>query len=303
MIYLRICGRIGNQLFMYATAKAVQKLTGDTEGIIIDDTVNDYMKYENSLVNYPLDDVTFVHDLKLYHTPKFLPQCSILRFLREKEKDMSLMEINDYELKHQKLFNKFGLFHLQDGYVEYPDKFKKNIVLDGFFQSEKFFEIVKDEIIELYSLKEEVDKSNYPGLEEIRSRNTVCISAKVQHNTDNPMYDVCNDGYYEKAIQKIIEEVENPLFFVCSDNVEYVKEHLIDTTKYDVICQDTSFPVHISLAVMAQCKHFIIGNTTFGWWAQYLCTNPEKIVMAPSRWYGTPVPCDIYQDNWTLIEV
>ena len=87
------------------------------------------------------------------------------------------------------------------------------------------------------------------------------------------------------------------------DAVEYVKEHLIDTTKYDVICQDTSFPVHISLAVMAQCKHFIIGNTTFGWWAQYLCTNPEKIVMAPSRWYGTPVPCDIYQDNWTLIEV
>ena len=288
---------------MYATAKAVQKLTGNTEGIIIDDTVNDYMKYENSLVNYPLEGVTFVHDLKLYHTPKFLLQCSILRFLREKEKDMSLMEINDYELKHQKLFNKFGLFHLQDGYVEYPDKFKKNVVLDGFFQSEKFFEIVKDEIIELYSLKDEVDKSNYPGLEEIRSRNTVCISAKVQHNTDNPMYDVCNDGYYEKAIQKIIEEVENPLFFVCSDNVEYVKEHLIDTTKYDVICQDTSFPVHISLAVMAQCKHFIIGNTTFGWWAQYLCTNPEKIVMAPSRWYGTPVPCDIYQDNWTLIEV
>lgn len=117
------------------------------------------------------------------------------------------------------------------------------------------------------------------------------------------MYDVCSNGYWEAAIKYILEHVSEPLFFICSDNVEYVKEHLIDFDKYDVITQDTSYPVHISLAVMAQCKHFIIGNTSYGWWAQYLSQNSDKIVVAPSRWYGINVPCDIYQENWHIIEV
>ena len=101
----------------------------------------------------------------------------------------------------------------------------------------------------------------------------------------------------------MIENVNNPLFFICSDNVEYVLEHLIDAAKYDYIIQDKKMPVHISLAVMAECKHFIIGNTTFGWWAQYLSVNQNKIVIAPSKWMAIDIPVDIYQKSWRLIEV
>lgn len=117
------------------------------------------------------------------------------------------------------------------------------------------------------------------------------------------MFDVCDKEYYKKAISLIVERVDNPLFFVCSDNTEYVFEHLIDVNKYDCVVQDPSFPVHISLAVMARSKHFIIGNSTYAWWAQYLCCNPNKIVVAPSRWFGIDMPCDIYMDNWELIDV
>lgn len=54
---------------------------------------------------------------------------------------------------------------------------------------------------------------------------------------------------------------------------------------------------------MSECKHFIIGNTTFGWWAQYLSNYKEKIVIAPSQWMKVDMPIDIYQDNWTCIDV
>ena len=126
----------------------------------------------------------------------------------------------------------------------------------------------------------------------------------MQHNAGNEMYDVCSKEYYEKAIYYITNNVENPLFFVCSDNVDYVKDNLIDTNKYDVICQSKDFPVHVSLAVMARCKHFIIGNTSFGWWAQYLSNVNDKKVIVPDRWYNNmgEWQYDIYMNNWIIID-
>ena len=144
---------------------------------------------------------------------------------------------------------------------------------------------------------------SYPGLETLRARNSVCISVKVEHNVGSSMYSVCTEDYWKKAIQYIIDNVEDPLFFICSDNVEYVLENLIDTKQFDYLVQSREMPVHVSLSVMAQCKHFIIGNTTFGWWAQYLSDQPEKIVVAPSKWMAVEMPIDIYQDTWHLIEV
>ena len=143
----------------------------------------------------------------------------------------------------------------------------------------------------------------YPDIVKIRNRNSVCISIKVQHNVGNSIYDVCNDGYWQKAINYICQNVEDPLFFICSDNVEYVKENLIDCTKYDAVFQNPKIPVNVSLSIMGQCKHFVIGNTTFGWWAQYLCKYDKKIVVAPSKWMKIDMPIDIYQNGWHLVEV
>lgn len=311
MIYLKLRGRIGNQLFMYATARTIQWLKGDDDTIVIEDyknQANDSLVYENSLVNYPLHNVEFVHDLSIWHSVKLLPlRIKWLFISRLMENTKNFEKKYMISQKYQWFYNRCGVFHIQDGYVPYPSKFKKNVYVDGYFQSEKFFEPIKNEIKETFLLKEETDNCGYPNIDKIRERNTICISAKVQHNVGNKMYDVCDMDYYAKAINYMTEHVDNPLFFICSDDVEYVKENLIDTSKYDVVCQDSKYPVHISLAVMALCKHFIIGNTSFGWWAQYLSEHEDKIVVAPSKWYGAEIPQEIYkviyQDNWTLIEV
>lgn len=308
MIYLKLMGRIGNQLFMYAAARMLQENLGGNQEIVIEDYRNygwdGYeIKYENSLVSYDLPNVRYIHDLSIWKKPQMLIPRIVMRILTVVEGRLTPRQVYNLQRKFKKLMYSLGIVHITDGFEDLPKKQRKHYYLNGYFQSEKYFYPIKDEIIDYYSLDQELLKIDYPNLQKIKDRNTVCISIKVQHNVGNPMYDVCNDGYYERAIQEIIKKVDDPLFFICSDNVDYVLNNLVDVDKYDYVTQDASFPVHISLAVMAKSKHFIIGNTSFGWWAQFLSRYPDKIVIAPSRWYGTDVPCDIYQENWHTIIV
>lgn len=298
MIYVLLRGRVGNQLFMYAAAKAVQK---DNEPIVMDDYEVLKRGWVNSLPDYDLPDVTYVHTHKEMMKYGFTGVGIFMKFYHHFTRFQDFWKKHRFELKHKRFFSRRGLFLFENGYTDF-ERTTENVLLDGYFQSAKYFDSVKDRVLRDLALPEET-LSAYPGLEEIRNRNTVCVSIKVEHNVGNSLYDVCNDGYWEEAIRTITEKVENPLFFICSDNVEYVKEHFIDTEKYDTVCQSRDFPVEVSLAVMSQCKHFVIGNTTFGWWAQYLCDYPEKTVIAPSRWMKVDMPIDIYEDNWTLIEV
>lgn len=305
MIYLKLRGRIGNQLFMYAFARSIQLEKGENEIIIIDDSINQSMGYLNSLKEYELENVEFIEEMtKKQKIALFFPWI----ISRIEDKLISRMDYDSsykFEKKWQKIYNKIGLIKIRDGYIDYSHVFHKNTYIDGYFQSEKYFWECRAEIKRIFSLQKEIEKSSYPNITKILSRNTVCISVKVEDNAQNPMYDICSEEYYRKAISYIEEHVENPLFFICSDNVQYVKDNLIDTSKYDIVEQSSIYPVHISLAVMGACKHFIITNSTFAWWAQYLSDYNEKIVIAPSRWYGMKADWqwDIYQDNWVTIEV
>lgn len=302
MIYVRIDGRIGNQLFMYAFAKRISTELQDDD-IVIDDYEAVKRNYKNSLVDYNLPNVRYVHNHSMMWKPCLIKKNFFFFIYRAIRKYMSFNKRLEFEKKYQHFFNKNGMVLCENGYVDYNVSDQKVVFLNGYFQCAKYFDSISNELIKELALENDSIIDGYPGIEEIKNRNSVCISIKVQHNVGNSMYDVCNDGYWEKAIDYILKTVDNPLFFICSDNVDYVKENLIDCKKYDAIFQDSSYPVSVSLAVMSKCKHFVIGNTTFGWWAQYLSRNTNKTVVAPSKWMKIDMPIDIYQDGWHLVEV
>lgn len=302
MIYLILEGRLGNQLFMYSHARKLQELNPGQE-IVIDDTTVRKLGYENLLTAYPLEDVRYVHDRKLLHSPRMMGRYVTYMLYRLKRKPLGAWQRYEMEKAQADRFAKRGVRLCENGYIEFPQRFEGDLLVAGYYQSDRYFEGIEPELRRLFSLSGDPRLEAYPGIDRIRSCNSVCLSIKVQHNVGNGPYDVCNSGYWQAAIEYIQRNVEDPLFFVCSDDVEYVKEHLIDTDKYDVICQSRDFGVDESLAVMGMCKHFIIGNTTFGWWAQFLNGSEDAIVVAPSRWMNIDMPIDIYQDKWHLIEV
>ncbi|GHU76272.1 alpha-1,2-fucosyltransferase [Spirochaetia bacterium] len=268
-------GRIGNQLFIYAMARAVQRQIGGTSKICIDDSEVLAQKWVNSLEQYNLKDVEYVHNRKqLYEHLSPVQLCVFLLYrwmVRESyryiTKKKTYMEKHQLEKKYQKCFNRFGLILCENGYIPYSVNSKKNVFISGYFQSEQYFSEITPLIRQELALGEQLCSLKYPGIDGIKTRNAVCVSIKVEHNVGSASYEVCKKEYWEQAIAYIIEQVENPLFFVCSDNVEYVMKNLIDCAKYNVVCQSAEYPVHITLSVMSLCKHFIIGNTTYGWWA------------------------------------
>ena len=300
MIAVNLVGRIGNQLFEYAMAEALRQKRGKNEKIIFYDHGIRELNWENSLESYQLPNVEYRHQKFPTDIRTFIHKFISFLFYKifEKETYDGLIK---KERKYKRILNKYGLILCQNGYIEGLYSNRRTIYVSGFFQSEKFFFEYKKMILHNLSVNLSVKASEMARV--IKNRNTICISIKVEHNVGSSLYDVCNNDYYVKGIKYIIDNVEEPLFFICSDNVSYVLENLIDTRKFDYICQDRDVPVVESLALMGLCKHFILSNTSFGWWAQYFSDYEKKIVIAPNRWMRVDMPVDIYCRNWTLVDV
>lgn len=303
MIYLRIRGRLGNQLFMYATARVMQLRCKEPTQILIEDFDNQSLQFENSLKHYDLENVSYISDRSVLCS-KFRLQEIILRGLAHFERSMTPMQIRRLELPLQPLFRLAHLFRIQDEYVPIPKRIPKNLVVDGYFQCDRYFNEIRKELVEKFVLRSQLEELQYPNLEKICNRNTICITVRLgQDYLKKKMHNVCTVKYWNDAVSKMVEMVENPLFFVCTDDMELARRLIPALNAYECVEQAPGFEPHITLSAMACAKHFIISNSSFSWWAQYLGNDPGKLVIAPSKWYGIEVPCHIYEDNWILVDV
>ena len=263
MIAVRLIGRIGNQLFIYALAEALRQKRGRNEKIVFYDQQIVDAQWKNSLLDYSIPNVEYRHDYSNLDRGTRLRRRIVENFYK---KFKLTQEARQKRYKYEKIFQPFlnllGIISCVDGYVRILTPFTKNVYLSGYFQSEKYFmgceEILKNRFSYRWPILKDKDY-----VKQLLTRNSVCISIKVEHNVGHSSFDVCDKSYYTRAINYIVEHVKNPLFFICSDNVPYVLEHFIDAEKYDYICQEKGLDVSDSLAIMGMCKHFIIGNTSF----------------------------------------
>ena len=303
IIYIPIMGRIGNQLFQYAFAYSLQRELGCDIKIIIDESDVVSINWVNSLRSYNLPNVEYVLGRDEGINRKLgISRLAYKAYMRWIYTD-DAVELSRRELKFQKVLNRFGLIAILRGYGKYTLNQNRSVFVYGFFQSENYFKKYSSEIKRLFDKSQELKACNYPYLSEFEHRNSVCVSIKIEHNAGSSIYDVCGEDYYRQAINYIKSKVDNPLFFLCSDNVEKARELYFEDEAIDIVCQPSGYDVALTLSAMSKCKYFVINNTSFGWWAQYLANNKDKIVVAPARWKNNDDPVSIYdnQECWHLI--
>lgn len=298
MISTRLHGRLGNQLFVYATARAMSEKYNQIV-LIYDrtDEKNDF--FHSHLSGYHLNNnIIFTnneHKVKGYNIFRNLYFIShVLKTIKKTPR-----EVHDIQVSFMEKNIKHGLFLMTDGYYPLPESVNRDMFFDGYFQSPKYFDFVRGKLINELKPKDEHTTSEKKMIKEIEETESVCLTIRLGDYLNNPTHQVCSVEYYMKAIQMMKELVPNCKFFVFSDDIDMVKQ--IFEFDENVIFDDGKSKDYMSLDVMSHCKHFIISNSSFSWWAQYLSINEGKIVISPSKWYAKDVPCDVMQEDWILI--
>lgn len=162
----------------------------------------------------------------------------------------------------------------------FPLPYKNKLRIQGFFQSEKYFAHQRQKILALFAPSEPdlvYIKTKYTWL--LNQANTVGVQLRYYRREVIEGYPQYGIQYLEKAMAYFPSDT---LFIISSDNIEFAKQN-IPIWVQNVYFLENESP-YITLFLLSMCKHNIISNSTFGWWAAWLNQNPEKIVLCPSYW-------------------
>lgn len=193
-------------------------------------------------------------------------------------------------------------FHYWPGIKNAPD----DCYLAGYWQSEKYFQEVASVIRTDFTFKSPLTGLNAVLADKINNVNAVSIHVRRGDYVSNPKnvarYGSCTEDYYQAAVRYISESVKKPFYFIFSDDISWVKDHF----KIDLPCQyvdhNSGNESHNDMCLMSLCRHHIIANSTFGWWAAWLNPSPDKIVVAPKKWFIHEVNIDdLYPKGWRLL--
>ena len=294
-------GRLGNQMFQYAYCKAIKETLGGSLAFSFDSVYRckklfiDENGWENSLRYFNIDDYdTFSGDPRTrYGTTLQIFMFRSMNFIKRK-----LLSNKSCPL----LFAKIGLFKYNDKrydfredmlYLKKKSFFRKLIICNGYLELPELFNSIRPILLENFTPKYPPIECNKELYRIIDKNNSVCVSIR-RGDYLNPhflkKFYVCDETYFYQAIDKIKQLINNPVLVFFSDEIEWVKEHIrTDIPSYYESGVD---PVWEKLRLMYSCKHFIISNSTFSWWAQYLSRNDNKIVISPDHWLN--------YDSWNV---
>jgi len=202
--------------------------------------------------------------------------------------------------KHLPKVNPRRLFR---NYTEHSHRYSpipaylKDVKLHGYWQCEKYFVDKSEEIIDLFGI--------VPVLSDHCSVH-IRLCDYIQFKDKHPPVTA---EYLYNAMDLMVSKSHTRKFLVFSDDLQAAKSILKEyiesyATGVDVVYCDVVEP-KLALAIMAGCVNNIIANSSFSWWGAWLNPNPDKIVIAPSVWFGPGNsnldPTDIYCENWIKI--
>jgi hypothetical protein len=182
---------------------------------------------------------------------------------------------------------------------ELLDNCPDNVSLVGYFQSEKYFKHIEDDIRKLFGPKSDA----------------LSCWASTQHLFDDPVALHIRRGdflrnsvhhhnlsmkYYETALRAFGQERQIIIF---SDDTDWCKaQPLFDGDRF-LVCEGGG--PYTDLYMMSRCSDFIISNSTFAWWGAWLSDNEDKLVIYPDRWFGPnnidKSTADLFPPKWRMI--
>ena len=289
MILLRLSGGLGNQMFEYALYIAL-KARGKTVKI---DDVSDYMAADRRSVQLNIFDAPY-------------ERASRGEIIRYTDASMAFRD-----RVRRKLTGRKSLAYRETEMAYDPSVFRRDpVYLEGYFQSERYFADVKDEVRRRFRFRFDQQEGQalpeycQSHLEQIRLGQSVAVHVRRGDYLDpkhGGIYEgICTREYYEEAMGRIRERWPDARFFLFSNDPDWIRRNLGGEGRILVEggSEETGY---LDLYLMSQCCHAVIANSSFSWWGAWLIENPQKMVIAPSRWMNGRGCRDIYTEDMIRI--
>lgn len=301
MIVVKIKGGLGNQMFEYAVARKFQMDYG-IEKIAFETSVigaDQQRKLELSHFAFFEPDMLPASNSRLVRIQEWFRKKLVSYFIAGRPEETAGRREDFWS----PFFALLGIVQRDHSRIQtsFWLKLHKNIYINGWFQEAALFEPLREVLRKdfAYTSPELADTEI---CERIRTENSVCVHIRRGDYINHPIFDVCGEAYYCEAMRRMVQQVMNPIFFVFSDDIDQVEREM--KLPYPVVYVRGGHEACDELFLMRQCRHFIMSNSTFSWWAQFLGEAADKIVVAPSKWRRTEeTNRDIYMDEWILVDV
>ena len=276
MVIVRLTGGVGNQMFQYAAARAVAdrldaELMLDTRAFAHTLALDAYTRRAYALAPFRLRArLATAADLKDW--PVWVVDIGMrLRFVRP-------------------LFRRW---HFESAITYDPGMrtLREPVCLVGYWQSERYFSDIADRIRADFTLRQPLTGASAGLLELARTDRSVGLHVRrgdfVSLNDAAQVHGLCSVDYYRRAISLIRKRCPECRFLVFSDDPQWVRAELpLDSSTVFVTGNELS--PEQDLVLMSACKHHVIANSSFSWWAGWLGYSPDQIVIAPTPWYASP---------------
>ena len=190
----------------------------------------------------------------------------------------------------------------------WPDitKVQGPVYLHGYWQSERYFDGVANQIRKDFSFRMPWDGADLAVLERMRAQPSGSLHVRrgdYKLAKNQAVYALCDLDYYRKAIQVLRDRVPAIRLFAFSDDPDWVDAQLgkefgpIETVRHNSGIRSSN-----DMRLMSQADHHIIANSSFSWWGAWLNPNPEKLVIAPRNWFANGTnDVDLVPDTWMRI--
>jgi hypothetical protein len=166
-----------------------------------------------------------------------------------------------------------------------------NLMIDGFWQSEKYFSDVSDIIRADFAFKAPLPQQYSALVASMEAESSVCLHVRRDDYLDRgDNKGFIGNEYYRRSCEYIASQIDNPHFYIFSDEIDWCRENLHIPYKRTLIQPESSAVDHLQL--MTRCKYFVIANSTFSWWGAWLGRCPTKLVVAPRRWFRREMSWD-----------
>ncbi len=319
MIFTRLYGGMGNQMFQYAFSRKLQiKYGGELFLDVSKGTEYASMEADKCRASIlsefciPKEKIHFISNKDEFEAKagRGIKYADFLdkfpRAVRKMTQSNTLYKTLTKKIQHR--YNQKGFFTAYDSFSEpnYPDKLT-NAYVNGLFSSPMYFNDIFNVLKKEFEPSHDLDFKNAVFSERISKGNSVCVHVrKGKSYIENPYLNVCTGEYFNKAMDEIEKFCSSVVFYIFSNDFSWCKKNM-DISKHNCILVDANDGQHAvdELRLMKNCKHFILSNSTMGWWAQYLNEYCDKIVVSPSIWTKGSISLlnDLLEDKWIKIEV